>query len=185
MRLFHGMNVDRREAGWDIEKIGRGNDQEGPGFYFTDERTDAERYGSHLHVCEINTKKCITVRRKTNYRALRKLLHNAPNLDDSLTNWDENRDVALVLAWRALCNCPNYWDALTQVWYDFYRGHEPVWARNVVSLCGVDGYLVPRKKNNGTQHVVVLNPEIITILYVVHTENTGVKTEEGAETESV
>lgn len=167
MKLYHGMVVDRRVNGWDMTKIGTGNDQDGPGFYFTDNKDHARRHGKYVHTLEVDTSFYLKHGARIRKAPIRKLIRNAPDYVDTLTNWHENTDFALTLATTNICTAgEDFWDALTQVWADFYRGHEGEWIKQVRRATLVHGYLVPREKNGGDLHVVCINPDTVKILEV-------------------
>jgi len=52
-------------------------------------------------------------------------------------------------------------EVFLQIWIDFYRHREVEYVRNMVKL-GYDGVFVP--KENGINHFVVYNPDIIRIV---------------------
>lgn len=170
MILYHGMVVDRRIDGWDLSKrkADNSNDQEGPGFYFCDLESVCRQYGGFIHTCNVDVKNFVDGIRpvkKADRRKLSDLLDAAPDLEDKLSNWDEDPIKAKMDFLEGISH-RDLWDAATQIWYDFYRHEAPIWAENASKICRIDGYLVPPEKNNRVQHAVILNPKTIEILKV-------------------
>lgn len=161
--LYHG-SLGKIEK-FDVSKLGsgRGHDQDGPGFYFTDDVTDARRYASpngFVHTATVTLRKAVPDKGKAKSAEVLQLINAAPDLADTLTNWDENPAAAKRNALAAMLNQENPQQTFQSVWYDFYKGHEADYVRNMVKL-GYDGLLVDRARNGGTLHVVVFNPDVV------------------------
>lgn len=166
MILYNGSERIRKV--WDLTTIGGGADENGPGLYFTNDKKDAARYGEYVHKCEVDIKRCIRPGAHPRKSPLRKILQKCPVLREKLDDWGEDPAVAFEEALNAMYNRTDYYDCLQQVWYDFFRDNEELWAGLVVSIAGFDCYLVDPSKRGGVQHVVVFNPATIRTLSISH-----------------
>jgi len=154
---FHGRTSDSTE--FKEEFTGKGHDAEGPGFYFTSSEDDAYKYASPSGIiiqAEVAIRKLTP--KKAKKSDITTLIKNAPDLEDTLTNWDENPVKAMQLAiGLALKDDTPY----LQVWIDFYRNEPAEYLKQMVKL-GYDGHEV--EKSNGVKHLVVYNPKTIKIV---------------------
>lgn len=184
MTWFHGSTRPRHI--WDYATIGHGNDQHGPGWYFTSDFSDALKYaqadrenpdpeypnGGYVHTCRllIDSEDCycnIVPNEEDDWQdrygeRFRQMIDEAPNADSNLSDWAEERDEALNDAFDALMTCNGPFDAVQQIWYDHYRGEEQAWAEQLSKLFDWDAGMPPAF-DNGVQHVVVWNPQVIII----------------------
>lgn len=156
---YHGSHQPIDQFQYTFLGSGKGYNQEGPGFYFTSDESDAKIYGHNLFHAKIHLNKPVPLKGKPKRREIEVMIKNAPDLEDTLTNWDENPNLAFRKAVAAISDQPNPHQAFQSVWYDFYRGHEQDYLKNMVGLLGYDGVVVPRA--NGIQHIIVFDPSLI------------------------
>ena len=78
----------------------------------------------------------------------------APDLADTLTNWDERPDRALRMSLDAICSQENAKEAFESVWFDFYHDHADQYLTNMVKL-GYTGVRVGK-------HLIVFDPRALT-----------------------
>ena len=140
---------------------GRGHDQHGPGFYFTSKESDAKNYGGNLIKANLTLNKTVPLRGRPKVKEIRWLMQQAPDLADTLTNWNEDPRQAFQDALAAMLNQENPHQAFQQVWYDFYRGHEAEYLKNMTTL-GYDGVVIPGA--NDITHVVMFSPDKIEVI---------------------
>lgn len=146
------------------EFVGReeATDQEGPGIYFTTDPDDARGYGEHVHAVKITPRKLVdeTPHDDIPDDDLISLIKMAPDWEMNAQNWDEDPESGL---YQAVSDFREYNESekelFQQVWYDFFRHNPREFVRGMVNL-GYDGQLINRE--NGRQHIIVYNPEIIT-----------------------
>ena len=169
---YHGST--RRRESWDYASLGHGLDQHGPGWYFTDEISDANRYAQGetgaVHHCKLGTsigaKNAIPSEVSENWAdglrdKIEEAVRSAPEFEDNMTNWAEDPESAVFLATDSLIEyTEGPADFAQTLWNDHYRGDEEAWAKCLIRLFGWDAYFPPA---GPFQHVVVWNPEIITI----------------------
>jgi hypothetical protein len=162
---YHGSKTKFEK--FDLSYISRegATDQEGPGFYLTSSNEDALQYGPYVHTIKAKVAKSrlMPEKRKINPQFIRGLILKAPEVDDNLTNYAENRNTAINVAVDQIMDAygPNdYRQALEQVWYDHYRGYEREWLSRMRSV-GWDGFIVERV--NGVKHFICFNPEILIV----------------------
>jgi hypothetical protein len=144
---------------WTTENVGKGNDQNGPGLYFTTNEENARSYGEHLHKVRLEIKKnrICPLNGRFEYEYIKYLIEKSPNYKEYLTNWDENPKIALHQAVSSISNLQNgKFDMLQQIWYDFYR-HEPIEFLQVVS----EKYDMAIVTAGTDRHAIVFNPEVI------------------------
>lgn len=158
---YHGSPKRFQVFSYDFIGSGRGHDQEGPGFYFTSEESDARNYGEHILRVHLTLNRLVRLKGKILDSQIRKMLDGAPNLADTLTNWDENPRIAYRNAMEAIKRYDSPHQAFQTIWYDFYRGHEVQYLKNMVNLLGFDGVVIPGGK---IEHAVVFDPSKIHIL---------------------
>lgn len=142
---------------------GKGYDQEGPGFYFTSDESDARHYfssGGQLLKAQLKLEKLVPLHGKPKKKEIEWLMRRSPVLDDALTDWDENPQRAFQDALKAVLNRPNPHDAFQTVWYDIYRGDSVSYLQNISQL--YDGVTVPKADN--IRHAIVFSPKNIIIL---------------------
>ena len=161
--FYHGspVKIDR----FDLAHVGKGNDEDGPGFYFTGSLSDALKYAyptGYVHEVQLRLNKTLPRRgRPETYRnGLRWLLRHAPDLSDTLMNWDENPAVALEKLYDSVVSAETPAEAYLNVWGEAYRGEEATFCRTMAKR-GWDGLLVDPATRGGIQHVVVFNPDAI------------------------
>lgn len=162
---YHGSPINltgTNRPSYDFLGSGRGYDQEGPGFYFTSDESDARNYGKHILRAHLTLNRLVRLKGRILDGQIRKMLDNAPDLADTLTNWDENPRVAYRNAMEAIKRYDSPHQAFQTIWYDFYRGHEAQYLTNMVKLLGFDGVVIPR--GEGIEHAVVFDPSKIQII---------------------
>ena len=167
---FHGSNKPITKFVDDF--VGNGNDVYGPGIYFSNNPNDSYGYVSNngeFYVCDLDIKKELTKKTRFNKNIVLKFMKESPD-EYAWTDWDENQNVAYQKALKALMDTnysDNLLDALTQVWYDFYRDYGPEYVRKLVKL-GYDAsiHVLP----SGTKFAVVYNPTIIKVKKVYSKE---------------
>lgn len=143
----------------DPSYVGQGTDQEGPGWYFTDHAEDASRYaapnGSVL-MGHLNIRKLASSEKPADRKTIAALLERAPDLEHTLTNWDENPKRALKAAIDSILKYnPLEKDAFQQVWIDFYKT-EPIEYLDALVALGYDGH-VPTGSWGAQHHFVLYN----------------------------
>ena len=170
LHWYHGSA--RPRINWSMESAGRedATDQEGPGIYFTTDLSDARSYGEHISEVKLNLNKNRTVplRGKLNETWVRVTVKKAPDLADTLTNWDENPRRAFEVAIQNLLEYnegPH--DLLQTIYSDFFKGHPQEFFKAIGR--SFDGVVLPR--SNGVLHAVIYNPAVIqTIRMTTRTE---------------
>lgn len=163
--IYYRGSQGGEEFTWTSLAKSRGQ-QEGPGFYFTSSEQDAQRYVTdqgELYKVELNLKKTVPLEGTIPALQIKKLIQMAPNLEETLMDWDENPEKAFRDAYSSILNyTKNPHDAFQQVWYDFYHryGADVDYLQNMVKL-GYDGVLI--QKADSVTHAVVFNPNSIKI----------------------
>jgi len=179
IEAYHG--TPSKFSKFDISFSGQGNDQEGPGIYFTTDPTEALTYtGEEGHVFHVrlNFNKIVPLEGKINQENIQQLLlwsmglnseSDLENMDmdkfweSSLSNWGEDPYSAFQEALSGILKySTSPHDAFQQVWIDHYRYTPVDYLKNMVKL-GYDGVEVP-KDYKGTTHYIVYNPSIIEVL---------------------
>lgn len=154
------------------EFVGRGNDEYGPGIYFSSVPYTSIGYAAdggqngQLYQCELNLRKELSKKTRINKAVLLKLMQSTPD-DEAWTNWDENQNRAYMIALKGYLDEGNMYDALMGVWYDWYRDHPVDFVRKLVQL-GYDGYVYTFP--SGEKFVVVYNPASIKVVQTFSVE---------------
>jgi hypothetical protein len=172
MIFYHGSLRPRKT--WDLSSLGQGNDQYGPGWYFTDNEKVAKSYADGpegvLQKCDINVSNvCPNVGDTDRFRSrVARMMKAAPQARTHLENWGENPREALNQALDlTLDSTEGPHDLIQQVWIDFYLDQEGVWAKNVLKLFRWSLALPDSSDTGGDQYAVVWDPSAITILSTV------------------
>lgn len=148
------------------EFVGRGNDEYGPGIYFSSVPYTAIGYAAdggqngRLYQCELHLRKELSKKTKINKAVLLKLIQSTPDTE-AWTDWDENQNRAYMTALKNYVEEGNMYDALMSVWYDWYRNYPVDFIRKLVQL-GYDGYVYTF--SSGEKFVVVYNPASIKVI---------------------
>lgn len=166
-QYYHGTPANFDQFSYSF--IGKGYDQEGPGFYFTSDENIAKHYTrgtGRIIKAQLNLQKTVPLTGSPKKREIVSLIKMAPNLEYTLTNWDEDPRVALLKAVQSILKNGDKWgmkphEVFQSVWYEFYKGHEDQYLKNMVSL-GYDGVIIPQGNNITT--VVVFDPNKISQL---------------------
>jgi hypothetical protein len=174
-KAYHG--TPSEIGSFDISYVGRGNDQEGPGIYFTSDRSDALGYANgdkgHLIEVVLNLNKVVPLKGSVKVDEIKKLtlwslgLEDESGLDDlseekyhesALSNFGEDvysgyeEFINVVVRYT---KSPH--DAFQQVWYDLYRNDPVSYLRGMVRL-GYDGVVIPKQIGS---HYIVYNTNVI------------------------
>ena len=139
------------------------NDEQGAGIYFTTELEQAQRYGRYVYKVQLKPRKMTNVanKRVVSVTNVTKLIKMSPTWKDDVLNWDENVMRGLAKAIKALFDySKNEKDLYQQIEHDFFRHDSVLFVRGMTKL-GFDAQLV---EFEGITHIIVYNPEIITIL---------------------
>ena len=155
---YHGRKV--KDSTFDLEHLGEGYDQEGPGLYFSSSRQDAAAYAYPAGIImevELDLEPQLPKMAKT--ADVHKLISHAPDLESTLANWDENPKKALLTVQRAMMLEPK--EAYQQVWIDFYRHNEKLFLNELVKL-GYHSRVV--EKNLGVKHAIVFDPKFVKVV---------------------
>ncbi len=153
------------------------NDQEGPGIYFTSDIDDALAIGHLIYEVELKpralmTKEVVNVNKAVSRAILVKLAKAAPDWRTHAENWSENpRQGILDCIEAALSSNESVADVFQQMCVEFYRNEPVDYVRNVVKLTEYDGTV--KDFPDGTQHVIVLNPQIIHLKKVHDMQQTN------------
>ena len=166
---YHGSNV--KFNAFDESHLSREEaiHQEGPGFYLTSSIEDAKMYGKYVHAVKVKLAKSriMPEKRKLNPAFIRATIYKCPDREDALSNWHENPNIALTKAADAIMDAygpDQYREAMEQLWYDYYKGHEGKWLSRLRGL-GWDGFIL--KRTGGIEHLICFNPEILTVQEVL------------------
>lgn len=158
IEVWHGSDVEIESFDTKYLGTGAGHDQEGPGFYFTNNEKDAAIYGKPQKYT-LNLKNVVPLKGPINERHVREMIKKAPDLEDKLSNWGENQKYAFERAIETVMGMGDPHNAFQQVWYDFYRRDQSEYVKNMSKL-GYDGVIVPRPY--GVIHYIVFSPDAIT-----------------------
>lgn len=168
-QFYHGSPVKIDQ--FTLDRAGQRGavDQEGPGIYLTNSIDDARVYGDFVHSVEvkITRSRLMPEKRRFDSNLLRKLILSAPDAEDTLTNYDEFPNKAVLVAIKQLTDAygpDQYREVLEQVWYDFYRDHPQEWFARMQEI-GWDGFMLDR--SNGVKHLIVFTPKILKITGLV------------------
>lgn len=172
---FHGRAA--RSTRFDLERVGDryATNQEGPGFYFTTDRTEALGYAHPSGVvlqAKLRVPRWVSTTAKPDRAEVERLMRASPVYEDALTDWDESPARAHQKALRGILTAENQHAAFLNVWGEFYRraDENPAYLRALVKL-GYGGVYIPNP--HGAPHAVVFSPDFLEGVTVVDDLGTG------------
>lgn len=164
---YHGRTVDSEVFSLDYVGGENANDQEGPGFYFTNSLENARSYAYPNGIvlkCKVNYKKLIikgnTSNTKTNKKIVIDLINSSPDKDYTLENFDANPKVAMIKAVNVYLTYTDADDAYQRIARDFYRYDAKKYLQVLSKY--YDAQLT--KHPYSIYHLIVYNPSIINVL---------------------
>jgi hypothetical protein len=170
---YHGRTVD--SPIFSLDYVGREEalDQEGPGFYFTNDLENAKKYAEYkgiVLVCKMNySKRLLNDRSKPNKKVIEYLIRNSPEFNDEygpLTDFDENPKVAFNQAVANHLRYPQAKDAYQILANTFYKYNPKEYLINLSKF--FDGHIALRQPgwfhDTLIKHLIVYNPNIIQVV---------------------
>ena len=161
--FYHGSNtkIDK----FSLDKLGSNTniDQSGPGIYLSSSKHDASTYGKYIHTVDakIIKSRLLTKSVRTIEKGIQILINKAPDIEDILTNWDENPVRAKLKALHTIVDShPKYLDALEQTWFDFYPDDSKLYLQQLIKWT-YQGFLITI--NPEITHFICWDPSILTI----------------------
>jgi tRNA nucleotidyltransferase/poly(A) polymerase len=163
--MYHGSN--HAFTKFTDEFVGKeeANDQEGAGIYFTTSEEEAGRYGRYIYKVQLKPRKLTNIanKRTVSVTDITRLIKMSPTWKEDVLNWDESVMRGLAKAIKSLFDySDNEKDLFQQIEHDFFRYESRLYVQGMTKL-GYDGQLI-NKDYEGITHIIVYNPEIITIL---------------------
>jgi hypothetical protein len=141
--MFHGTH--HPESPFNYQYLGRGNQQNGPGWYFTSEETDAWSYAfpeGFILECALYFRKMITSTAKPRRLELMEMIHGAPSWKEGLwADFGEDPVTAMRNCLRYYMAEENQHEAFLALWGAHYMYDPQEYCRNMVKL-GYDGVYV-------------------------------------------
>ena len=157
---------------FDKSVLGSGNDQEGVGFYFTNNKGEAGQYAHPNGIIITANFKGNLIDKNTpldSDKAI-ELINMSPVLEDALQDWGFDppyvtKEHAMEELQSSMINEDDTKDTFLQIWYDLYHrgGHDALFVDNMAKI-GYDGLLI--EKENGVRHIIVYDPDALEILNV-------------------
>lgn len=162
---------------FDAIHLGKGTDQLGSGFYFTDKESTARGYSLYkdneegrILVAELTINNPLPLQKKFSKSEIQGLLQAAPDFDDMLTNFGdvdfEGKKIVFDRATKAYMQVNSGDDSLyvlNTISNDFWGGSEGLFLRAVHEITGFDGLI---RQSGDETHAVVWMPEQIRVLRV-------------------
>jgi hypothetical protein len=167
---YHGRTV--KSTDFDYKYAGKGNDQEGAGFYFTSDKENAKMYsgtGGVILTVKLHYQKLLPTKGRPSPKDLKFMITQAPNYEETLYNFGENLKSALIYALNAYSRYDDPTDAMQTIENDFYRSHSPEFLINLTRL-GYDGHIITGLNSlsgaTNISHFICYNPKIIEVIKV-------------------
>lgn len=158
--LFHGSNT--KIASFDLDHMGKGHDQYGPGIYMIDDRDEAERYGKFVHQCEVDIGKFVSNKSRPNKNWVKTFIRS--HFDRvAWENWDENKQSAMVAVMAAILSEPSMADCLQAIWSEVFSFDRKL-ACVEFSKSGINGSIL---HVSSARIYTVYNPGVIDVTTLV------------------
>lgn len=163
--FYHGSTTDIKTFVDDF--VGKGNDQYGPGIYFSSNRDDTLAYtgdNGYVYKCKLDTSKQLSSKSPYNQKICLDMMVASPD-EYAYTDWDESLDKNKAAKNALKTYIDSYgkdmYEILMQIWYDWYRDYPKDFVRHLVKN-NFDCTL--HDSNTGSTFVVVYNPAIISFI---------------------
>jgi hypothetical protein len=174
MKWFHGTKA--QFDAFDPSYLGKGNDQIGSGFYFTDLRETAEGYAGPdgvVLVVELAIENPLDGSGVLTSDQITRIIEAAPDVDDTLQNFGEfaleGRSTVLRKAvstyMRMVRGGEDDLTTLFALSNDFWMGEEAAFLETVREVTGYDGLVRPISDRE--RHAVAWSPDQIRIVEVL------------------
>lgn len=160
---YHGSTHDI--DGFVLDFVGTGNDQYGPGIYFTRNKELASRYGDKIYICNIDTSNTLSSSTKIDKKVIKSLIMNTPD-EYAYTNWGEDKDSADIIGIRHVVSTyDNMYDALMEVWATWYHDYTKDFVNAIGAIynCGI-------AMDGAEPYLMVYNTSSIHVQEVLHLE---------------
>lgn len=164
---YHGRTIDSDRFSLDYVGGDDAKDQEGPGFYFTNTLENAKSYAYPNGIvlkCKIDYKKIIikggSSETKTNKKIVVDLIKSSPDMNNTLENFDENPQMAMIKAVNSYLIYTDAYDSYQILARDFYRYNVKDYLKVLSKY--YDAQLT--KFNNNVHHLIVYKPQIINVI---------------------
>jgi hypothetical protein len=171
---YHGRSV--KATNFDYQYTGKGYDQQGSGFYFTNSKANALQYAENngiVMTVKLHYQKLLPIKGKPKAKDLQFMILNAPDYESTLYNFGENLRGALIIALQMYSDMPPA-EAMQTIENDFYRSHAPEYLINLSRL-GYDGHIITGLHSVSTPsliaHFIAYNPKIIEIVQIENAED--------------
>ncbi len=135
--LYHG--TEKKFNAFDLKHMGKGNDEVGPGIYLSVAFDVASHYGEVMKV-EIDFKEV----KRLSVKEVDFMIDNAPNLEDDLTNWAEDRNEAIRQLKTSILDNDTLKEVIKTIHYELYKYNNKEFCINMVRL----GYDCLRVENS-------------------------------------
>lgn len=135
---------------------------EGPGYYFSSDKEDANRYGDIvLKVKGKEGARILTKNDKLTQREVSRILDSIDQeiLEGAASNWSQSLTEGRQALIREIMSGDSALDQLMSVWADIYYWQNPDQFLDVMQKNGIDGIRVD--KPGGIQHTVMYNKEAL------------------------
>lgn len=152
--VYHGSDTKIDE--FTLDYLNTGNHEYGIGLYFATRKETTKYYGKYAHEVLIDGNFTTVPKKRPNKTLTQKLVKMAPDLEMTLSDWDENPNIAFQRAVNALLDASiNLEELIDAIWYDFYRDEPKQFLENLVKLTGYDGKFIDI---DDQQFLVLYNP---------------------------
>jgi hypothetical protein len=166
---FHGDTDERthfRDQRWDRDHNTRSPNVEGPGLYFTNDRSDAESYGGFLYEMNLHPSFKLMPRKKPTLAFLRTFWEMANEVDRELflSNWGFENDTNPDQALKKYLGQDTMHNAAVALYGDMIR--DPAEWVAAVRATGYDGVVIDRNTawgHRNRKHLVIWSPEKMSI----------------------
>lgn len=161
MIWYHGSNrtIDK----FNTDFVGTGNDQYGPGIYFSNSKKFSSNYGEYLYEADIIKARIRNglTRISPDIRTTAVWAKGSPTWRDTAANWDEDERVGLRKAAESICSeATNLSEYLQCLWAEFYMKEEKFFCARMSEKL-IDGYTLKIDKSSDLEFLILFNPEAI------------------------
>lgn len=189
--VYHGSSQSFDVFSYDF--IGKGNDEKGPGFYFTSNKDDAKMYGN-VGEFKITLDKLVSTKRKASINIIEKIIalsENCKTINELVEKYENDEDLwwesnlsdyaeepysAIQVAIDLARSQPNEYKTFLDLWSGVYRYNNKKFLQTMVQL-GYDGIIFNVQDN--TTHYIVFNPNKIKKVKNIVTEGKVISSDYG------
>jgi hypothetical protein len=176
--VYHGTTSEIEQ--FNLDQLGERSGyapQEGPGIYFTSHPRGAMMYGGIIYRVQVDPDANLIGDNEpgfTEEQVIHAIETRLPEGEErrewTLSNWDEDEQVAIRKLAKAIMVHKGAKDQMQQMWVEMYETNDAQFANDMRSIFGIDGLISERTGSRHT-HYTIFNPRVLSITGTVNPDS--------------